>query len=57
MATTEESRSVGLEFRLAYGLSVNDSQMCGPDVGVARRSLPPSCEDRPDVGNKFRLDK
>jgi len=57
MVATEEPCPVGLEFRRAHSFAVDDRQMSSPDFRVARRSLPPPSQDRPDIGEILRFDE
>ena len=55
MAAAEESRPVGLEFRCADGLAIDDGQMRGPDFGLVGRPPSPGREDRADIGEDIRF--
>ena len=57
VAATEEPRPVGLKFRRAHGLAVDDGQMRGPDFRLGRRSPAPRRQNGADIGEIFGFDE
>ena len=56
-ATTEESRSVGLELALTHSLAIDNRQVRRPDLWLGRRPLPPSSENGAKSGEVLGLDE
>jgi hypothetical protein len=53
----EEFGAVGFNFGLADCLSLNDGKMCGPGLGLARRSQTPLCQQDAGLGVVFGLNE